>query len=137
MFKAIWAAVIGGNPMSLVALGLAVVLALGSAFGAGYYTCAHGAQKASADAVQAATTAQAKADAVQSSKDRAIAVADALKRGAANQKAIDAAAQIKAHTGDILKAAQPKPVNGKCPVPVFPAALLKSLNDPNLIGDGQ
>jgi hypothetical protein len=141
MFKLIWKAIVGGNPTSWLVLGLAATIVVGSAFAAGYYKGdTHDAKivaAATAQAVQAATVAQAKADAEQAAKDRAVAVADALKRGAANQAALDRAAGIKAQIPGILAAQQPKPVNGKCPAPLVPAAAMKLLNDPTLIGDGK
>jgi hypothetical protein len=133
MFKAIYAAVIGGNPMSLVALGLGVVVAAGALFGAGYYEgtqgCVTAQAKVTVGAEGRATAAQAKQDA----KDYQAGKIDTAARAAANTTADDAVAKLHADLPLLVPHARP---SVDCPKPpIVPAASMQRLNDPALVGE--
>lgn len=130
MFRAIWAAVIGGNPLSWVALGLCAVMLLGAAFGLGAWQgasiCVTAQAKVTASAVPAATAAQA----AQDGRDYLEGLEDGKALGAAAQTAKDSAAFQKARA-----AASVKPIAPGCPPQVIPATVMQGLNDPKIIGD--
>lgn len=134
----------GLNPTTWAITGLAALMLLGATFATGYYLGdTHDARivaQAQAQAVQNATSAQAKADSERSAKDRNAAVADAMARGKADQAASDAASKLQASIPALLAVVRPKPVkpvNGMCPIPpqpIIPASVMHGLNDPALIG---
>lgn len=62
MFKLIWSALLGGNPTSWAVLGLSALLALGSSFGAGFYSASHMQAAANAVAAPKIAAAQEKHD---------------------------------------------------------------------------
>lgn len=135
MFKDIYAAVIGGNPMSLVALGLGLVVAAGALIGFGYYEgtqqCVTAQAKVTASAVPAATKAQADQDA----KDYHAGKADTAKRQAANKTADDAGDKLHRDLPILVPHAKP---SADCPKPpIVPAASMQRLNDPALVGETQ
>lgn len=134
MFKAVFSAVMGGSPMSWLALALGAALVLGGAFGTGYYMGdSHAARivaMAQAGAVQKAAMDAQAAQAKKDAQDYSRGVADGQQRQARLDAADVAAAKEKAP----VVLLNPPAINGKCPDPVIPKAAMQRLNDPALIG---
>lgn len=134
MFKALFAAVTGGNPASWGILGLGAIILLGGTFGTGWYLGSTHEATIQADAsVQAVQTALAAASKAQADKD-AMDYAQGRSDGQRLQASRDAAelASARAKAPVVLLRAPAK--TGTCPAPVVPAEALRRLNDPTLIG---
>lgn len=132
MFKAIFSAVVGGNPMSWAVLALGTILALGGAFGGGYYVGSTQSTKIMAQTVVSAVPKAAAAQAAKDDKDYQQGLADGQKLGAQKQASTDAADRLKAKAD----AEMPKPTKA-CPAQVLAPDLVHGLNDPAIIGDGK
>lgn len=130
MFKALWSAVIGGNPMSWVVMGLAFVIYTGAIFGGGFYEGdTHQSKIVAAAAMSAAGAAQS-AQAVKDNKDYNAGYEDGIALAAKNAVAAPAAEALK------TKAAHELPRPSKtCPAQTLAPDLVKGLNDPAIIGD--
>jgi hypothetical protein len=116
--------------MECVALGLALVVLVGAAFGLGAWQgasmCVTAQAKVTATIVPQATAAQAKQDAADYERGKQ----DGIKKGQADQQALDAAKALKARAHGAIK---PPPAG--CPPQFVPAEQMKGLNDPKIVGD--